>query len=108
MAVKFDIVVEVLREDDGRIYSQVRNRAIPGDRLTRVGGQQRYVVIDRQRGRSMDSETVMNRAKYIADCIGADYNEDLTWPCSAAKGNSHCQCPACIEKTSPKKVKRGR
>jgi len=47
---KFDIVVEVRREDDGQVYSRVLNRAVNtnGVDLTRTrDGKQRYVVIDR-------------------------------------------------------------
>jgi hypothetical protein len=107
-AQKRDIVVEVRRENDGQVYSRVLNRAIDArDDTTRLNGQQRYVVIDRAKGRLLDSETVIHRAQYLAECLGVPFVEDLTWPCSAAKGLVRCQCPACAEKANVR-AKRSR
>jgi hypothetical protein len=103
MPRKADLCVEVRRENDRVIYSRVLDRAIQTNAdLTRVDGVQRYVVIDRARGRMMDSETVKRRAQYLAELLCVPYVEDLNWPCSAARGFDRCQCPACAEKAGRK------
>lgn len=100
MAVKRDLCVEVRRESDGKIYSRILDRAVqsPAD-LTRVGERIRFVVMDRANRRGpLDHETVLHRAQYVAELLGVEYVEDLTWPCSASRGFGDCACPRCAEK----------
>lgn len=106
MRPRRDLCVEVRRETDGVVYSRILDRAVEtAADLTRVDNRQRYVVIDRARGRMLDAETVVNRATYIADLLGVELIEDLTWPCSASRGYGHCQCPKCAAEAD-KRAKR--
>lgn len=96
---KPDIVVEVRRELDGKVYSRIRNRAIVTDfdNLSVIKDDVRYVVIDRANRRPYDIETVIRRGQMLANCLGVEYVEDLTWPCSAAEGFKDCHCPRCAK-----------
>lgn len=102
-----DLCVEVRCELDGKIYSRVIDRAVetPYGDLTRVDGVMRYVVIDRATGRQLDAETVMNRAQYLAELMGVDYHEDLTWPCEAEHGFKDCNCPRCSKSADDRATK---
>jgi len=99
-AAKRDLCVEVRRDLEGKVYSRILDRAVisPYGDLTRVKEKQRYVVVDRANGRQYDVETVQNRAQYLAELLGVDYVEDLTWPCKAEQGFKNCQCPRCAQK----------
>jgi hypothetical protein len=108
-----DIVVEVRRDFDGRLYSQVVDRI---EKARYESGQRRRgkelptfcVVVDRQRGRLLDSETVLNRAGALAEVLGVQLDEDLFWPCRARQGYTQqtCSCPACAERTNAREAKR--
>lgn len=106
MATRRDIAVEVRRDYDGRLYSQVVDRVArqkSEDRRSGRGEASRAphtVVIDRQRGRLLDSETVLNRAQGVAEVLGCDYDEDLFWPCRARNGlYERCACPECVRRS---------
>lgn len=94
---KRDLVVEVLRDDGGKLYSQIRDRNLVSER----GKTERYhraVVIDRQRGRHMDADTVQNRAESMSILTGFPLVVNLDWPCMANKGFDGCRCPECVKK----------
>lgn len=97
--VKRDNVVEVLREDDGKIYSQVRDRNLRED--TRY---HEAVVIDRQRGRLLDADTVRRRAEALADLLELELVVDLSWPCMAKRGRDGCRCPDCADAIRARKT----
>ncbi len=98
MAVrKRDLAVIVRREDDGKVFSEIRDRSADPF-LTRQGGMIYSVTIDRQRGRGLDMDTICNRARYLSELIGIPYEEDLRHICLATKG-LFCTCPDCIAET---------
>lgn len=98
-ARKKDLVVRVRRElMDGQVYSEIRDLAPERQDVTRSEGQQISVVIDRAKRRPLDTDSVLHRAQYIADLLGVPYDEDLSWPCKAARGYPDCQCPDCAKK----------
>lgn len=99
MAVrKKQIVVEVRRDgNDGRLYSQVRDKLRDPYNRPDKGRWTEAVVIDRQRGRFMDERTIISRAEALAELLDVPYEEDLTWPCIAARGRNDCRCPRCVE-----------
>lgn len=82
-----DRVIEVLRDTEGRLYSQVRQH--PPQRYSGA------VVIDRQHGRQQDENFVKNRARAIAALLELEYIEDLRWPCRALDYGGECHCPDC-------------
>lgn len=87
-----DNAVEVLRDEEGKLYSQVRDRNLKeGERYHDL------VVIDRQRGRILDADTVRRRAEALADVLGLELVVDLTWPCIAKRGKNDCRCPECAD-----------
>jgi hypothetical protein len=97
--LKKDLAVLVRREDDGKVFSEIRDRT--GDpRLYRGGDPVKTfaVTIDRQRGRGLDMETICNRAKYLAELLDLPYDENLTQVCLARRG-LFCTCPDCVAKT---------
>lgn len=85
-----DIIVEVLRDYDGTIYSQVVDNNLP-IRTPRT------LVVDRQKGRGLDIHTIKHRAKLLADLLGVDYKEDFTWHCVAIEKRP-CRCPECVKR----------
>lgn len=86
-----ELVVRVARESTGQVFSEVWDKAVcPPSYYTH-----KSVVIDRANGRQMTAGVVISRAKSMAELIGLPYEEDLTWPCVAAKKLA-CKCPACI------------
>lgn len=97
---KPDCVIEVLRDLDGKVFSQIRDRNQPPDRSIYLS---RAVVIDRQRGRGMDQDTVLSRAQSLAGVTGLPFEEDLTWPCKADRGLPDCTCPRCVAKIEERK-----
>lgn len=108
-----EIVVKVRRDFDGRLYSQVVDRV---EKARYESGARRRgkdlptfcVVVDRQRGRLLDSETVLNRAQALAEVLGVTCDEDLFWPCRARQGYTQqtCSCPACAEQTNAREEAR--
>lgn len=98
-ARKKDLAVLVRREDDGKVYSEIRDR-LADPHLYRTGEPPITVAvtIDRQRGNRLDMETVCNRAKYLSELLGIPYDEDLTQVCLARRG-LFCTCPDCVAKT---------
>jgi hypothetical protein len=86
------LAVQVLRWDDGTLYSQVVDKT--KDHWKTHSDR---VVIDRQRGRGLDSETVKRRAKAMAELLQLPYEEDFTWPCVAYQKRP-CRCPQCIQR----------
>lgn len=86
-----NLVIEVLREYDGKVYSQLRNP------VADKHGRHEAVVVDRQRGRFFDQDTIISRAHSLAKLTGYPYNEDLSWPCGADKGWGQCNCPKCAK-----------
>jgi hypothetical protein len=108
-----DIAVEVRRDFDGRLYSQVvdrieKARYESGDRSRGKEFPTFLLVVDRQRGRLLDSETVLNRAASLAEVLGCPLDEDLFWPCRARQGYTQqtCSCPACAQRTNEREAKR--
>ena len=92
-----DLAIVVRREDDGKVFSEIRDRnADPY--LSRADGVTIAVTIDRQRGRGLDLDTICNRARYLSELLDLPYEEDLRHICLAAKG-SFCTCPDCITRT---------
>jgi hypothetical protein len=93
-----DLVIEVRRESiDGHVYSQIRDRS--RDRYRGEPGEPpTCVVIDRQKGRGLDAETVERRAEALAELTGLPFDLDLAWPCAAEKGWP-CRCPKCVDTT---------
>ena len=96
-----DLAVLVRRADDGKVFSEIRDRN--GDpylrsHRSRDGHETIAVVIDRQKGRGLDLDTVCNRARYLAELLGLPYVEDLTYVCLARQG-LFCSCPDCVAKT---------
>lgn len=87
-----DISVIVRRDSFGVVYSEIINRA----EIDYRGEVSSGIVIDRQKGRGIDSNTVIRRAQSLANLLGAPYDEDLTWPCVAIKKLA-CRCPECIK-----------
>jgi hypothetical protein len=88
-----DRVVEVLRDSDGKLYSQVREH--PAGRMTNG------VVIDRQHGygkKGYGEDFVKNRAQALAKLLEIEYVEDLRWPCRALELTGECRCPECSSK----------
>lgn len=83
-------VVEVLREPDGQIYSQIRRGPVVNRTLYAV-------VVDRARGKGLDNETVIHRAKALADLLGIAYLEDFEWKCVRLR-KLNCKCPDCVAK----------
>lgn len=96
---KKNLAVLVRREEDGKVYSEIRDRA-RDPHLYRSGDPMvtHAVTIDRQRGRGLDMETVCNRAKYLSELLDIPYDEDLTQVCLARRG-LFCTCPDCVAKT---------
>lgn len=91
---KRDLVVRVRREPvDGQVYSMIVDRSRVDD-LGREAG----VVIDRaRRGRHYcNQESVIDRAKCLADLLGIKCEVDLRWPCALHLG-LRCGCPKCVE-----------
>lgn len=98
--IVYDIAVEVRRDYDGKTFSAIINRAIPAPqsreyRYAAHGDLTRSVVVDRQRGRGMDMDTLISRARAVVHLLGAEYDEDLHWPCAALNGALECHCPRC-------------
>lgn len=87
---KKELVVRVAREATGQVFSEVWNKADAGYTYTHHS-----VVIDRAKGTQMTAGVVLSRAKSLANLLGLPYEEDLTWPCVAAKKLA-CKCPVCI------------
>lgn len=80
-------VVEILRDSEGKVYSQIRH-----------ADEQRYyhgVVIDREKGKQFSEDTVTRRATALAALLGLELLTDLRWPCSALEGGNRCRCPEC-------------
>lgn len=97
-----DLAVEVRRESiDGHVYSQIRDRSRDGYRGD-PGEPAVLVVIDRQKGRGLDADTVERRAEALAELIGLPFDLDLSWPCAAEKGWP-CRCPQCVDVTLRRK-----
>lgn len=93
-----ELVVEVRREAyDGHVFSQVRNRA-----RDLYDYEPEFppvtIVIDRQKGRGLDQDTVTHRAEALAFLLGIPFEVDLSWPCAAEKGLP-CRCPKCVDTT---------
>lgn len=88
---KNPLVVFVGRSDvDGKLFSEVRHREP-------VLGQ--AVVIDRGGRRMMDPDTLKRRAQALAELLGLEYIEDMTWHCVAMKKIAgQCFCPKCQER----------
>lgn len=110
-ARKRDLVVEVRRDYDGRLYSQVVDRvakaAYEQGRAKRMSEFPRHtVVVDRQKGRMLDAETVQNRAEGLAEVIGCPLEEDLFWPCRAREGWGFCSCPDCAKRSDERERKK--
>lgn len=96
-APKKDLAVLVRREDNGKVYSEIRDRA--GDPyLYREGDPIRTIAVTIDRQGRLDMETVCNRAKYIAELLGLPYDENLSQVCLARRG-IFCTCPDCVAKT---------
>jgi len=90
------LVVEVRREAfDGHVYSQVRDTARDYLRYD-LDLPPVYIVIDRQKGRGLDSDTVIHRAEALAELMGIPIDIDLTW---AAEKGLNCRCPKCVNIT---------
>lgn len=85
------LVVRVARESTGQVFSEVWDKTHIEFYYTH-----RSVVIDRAKGNSMTAGVVISRAKSLSDLLGIPYEEDLTWPCVAAK-KLPCRCPECIK-----------
>lgn len=81
-------IVEVVRESDGSIVSQVRIDT-DNDR------HQRTVVIDRP-SRLLTPTVIRQRAKHLAELLEIEYREDLEWKCVALK-KLKCRCPECVK-----------
>lgn len=95
---KADIAIQVRRDHDGKVYSQVIDLSLdPHDKRVIDREMVVRVVIDRQKGAGMDSDTVISRAKAVATCLRVNYDEDLHWPCKAVEGYRDCQCPRCVK-----------
>lgn len=89
-----DLAVLVRRGYDGYVFSEVRDRnALEPKRY--LGSA---IVIDRQRGRQLDSESVISRAQTLAELLNLPYDEDLTQQCGSDMGFIHCNCPRCVAK----------
>lgn len=112
MASKRDLVVEVRRDYDGRLYSQVVDRvakaAYEQRRTLRGRGDfpTHTLVVDRQKGKLLDAETVQNRAAGLAEVIGCPYEEDLFWPCRAREGHGYCSCPDCAKRSDERERRK--
>lgn len=95
------LVVRVRRDYDGKVYSELADAALDGVTNAvevRDGKRVRFVVVDRQKGRSPSPETVTFRAERIASLLGLSYDEDLTWPCARIeRGDNECRCPRCVK-----------
>lgn len=89
--MKRNLVLEVLRDYDGRLFSQIRST------VPKKYGTYDSVVIDRQRGRQFDPETIISRARSLAKLTGLPYEENLAWPCKAERGYADCRCPRCVK-----------
>ena len=88
-----ELVVAVMRESiDGQVYSAVR----PWPRREMENGQ--VFVVDRQKGRGLDTNTVISRAKSLALLLDVRYVEDLRWHCVADQLRA-CRCPVCVGAT---------
>lgn len=93
-----DLAVIVSREDDGKVFSEIRDRNRDVRFWRTAEGGTAAVVIDRQRGRGLDLDTVCNRARYLAELLDIPYIEELKQICLARKG-LFCTCPDCVAKT---------
>lgn len=91
---KKDLAVLVRRDYTGFVFSEVRDRGAPEPK--RYLGS--AIVIDRQRGRQFDSDTIISRAQSLAELLGLPYDEDLTQQCGAEMGFINCNCPRCVSK----------
>jgi hypothetical protein len=85
------VTVRVMRDVDGRIYSEVRKGGVS------ESGAINAVCIDRQRGKGMDEDTVRRRAKALAGILGLPLIEDTAWRCQAIQARRDCRCPECLE-----------
>jgi len=54
------------------------------------------IVIDRQKGRMLDENTVVSRAKRLAEIVGCGIDIDLSYCCVAWKKINSCTCPKCV------------
>jgi hypothetical protein len=89
--------VEVRRDgNDGHLYSDLVDLNRP-DAYSRKDGETYAMVVDRQKGRMLDAETVKSRATMLANLLGVEYFEDLEWPCIASQGRNQCRCPECVK-----------
>jgi hypothetical protein len=95
---KAEIVVQIRRDYEGKVFSEIVDRSLKSDhKAVVIDGHTRRVVIDRQRGRQLDSDTVISRAIAVARCLRVPYDEDLHWPCKAVEGYAECHCPRCAK-----------
>lgn len=100
------IQVEVRRDGtNGYLYSQVAD-VNGSSHYMRKDGETYMVVVDRQRGRMLDSETVIHRARALANVLGVPYVEELEWPCISTQGMNGCRCPECVKEPSRKHSNR--
>ena len=97
-----DIRMLVRRDPEGYVFSEIRDMNAE-DRVRYLG---HAVVIDRQRGRAMDSETVINRAQSLSKLLDIPYDEDLTQQCKRDMGFiGACGCPRCVAKNDARAKK---
>jgi hypothetical protein len=92
------IVVEVRRGNDGKLYSQIR------DELVREYDEPTPIVIDRQRGRQYDQDTVLTRAKGLAKLLEVPLRDYPEIPCIANRGFVQCMCPKCVNQRASKRA----
>jgi hypothetical protein len=108
---KRDLVVEIRRDYDGRLYSQVvdrieKKRYESGASRRDMTFPTHTLVVDRQKGKLLDAETVQNRAASLAEVIGCPLEEDLFWPCRAREGLGYCSCPDCANRSDERERRR--
>lgn len=105
---KKDLVVEVRRDYQGVVFSQVRDRN--RDTYRRLDDNSSpLVVIDRSSGRGpLSPDAVEHRAEALAGLLGFPYDLDLSWPCGAEIGLHNCRCPKCVNVTGRERGKTKR
>lgn len=82
-----DLIVEVAKSSyDGKIFSHVFKDS--------ERGRKPSIVIDWECSK-LRADSIKSRAKAIAQTVGAQYKEDLTWHCLSLK-KMPCRCPLCI------------
>jgi hypothetical protein len=88
------LVVECRRDNDGHVYSQVRDESVAGY------DEPRPIVFDRQRGRMLGPDTIAFRAKALASLIGVPFKDYPEIPCISKTGLRDCRCPDCVKERS--------